>query len=90
MRIPGIGDHCFPVLNELCEKEVFSVTDEEIINAMKLTYQRLKLAIEPSSATGVAALFSDTFRSLQPSLKNVGVIICGGNVDLESLPWMGK
>jgi len=90
IRIPGIGDHCFPVLSALCEKEVFSVTDEEIIEAMKLTFQRLKLVIEPSSATGVAALFGKAFQAHLPSLKHVGVIICGGNVDLDKLPWMGQ
>jgi threonine dehydratase len=90
MRIPGIGDHCFPVLSSLCEKEVFSVTDDQIIDAMKLSFQRLKLVIEPSSATGVGALFSNEFKAHLPSLKHVAVIVCGGNVDLDTLPWNVK
>lgn len=56
---------------------------------MKLVYERLKLVIEPSSATGVAAVISDRFRSIgSTDIRKVGVILCGGNVDLQHLPWL--
>lgn len=64
--------------------------DAEIIKAMRLVWERLKLVIEPSSGTGVAAIIKSDFASLDSSIKNVAVILCGGNVDLDSLPWLAK
>jgi len=44
--------------------------------------------IEPSAAVGVAAVLSEKFKSLPAhEIKNVAVILCGGNVDLDNLPW---
>ena len=60
------------------------MSEQAIIDAMKIFWQRTKLIIEPSAATAVAALlnYPDLFKN-----KRVGVIISGGNVDLEQLPW---
>ncbi|MDE0718277.1 MAG: hypothetical protein OXH64_10110, partial [Rhodospirillaceae bacterium] len=56
----------------------------EIVDAMKLVWKRMKLVIEPSSAVTVAAILkhTDTFAG-----RRVGVILTGGNVDLDALPW---
>ena len=54
------------------------VTDEEIIAAMSFVFERMKLVIEPSGATGVAALLA---RHIDVSEMRVGVILSGGNVD---------
>ena len=53
---------------------------------MKLVWERMKLVIEPSAAVGVAAILSDEFKSIS-NIKRVGVVLCGGNVDLKDLPW---
>ena len=68
--------------------DVITVTEEEIISAMRLVWERMKLLIEPSAAVGVAAVLTDEFQEIPPQdLKNVAVILCGGNVDLDNLPW---
>ncbi|MCM0612925.1 pyridoxal-phosphate dependent enzyme [Marinobacter sediminum] len=64
--------------------DIFTATEEEIIDAMKLTWKRMKIVIEPSCAVPLAAILKnpEVFRG-----KRVGVIITGGNVDLDALPW---
>ena len=65
--------------------DVLLASEEEIIDAMYLTWQRMKIVIEPSSAVPLATILKnkDIFAG-----KRVGVIITGGNVDLKKLPWM--
>ena len=75
----------WPVLRDHVEA-VITVSDEEVIAAMRLTWQRAKLPIEPSSATAVAACLTDRFKSLE-GVERVGVILSGGNADLDNLPW---
>jgi threonine dehydratase len=67
-------------------ERVITVTEEEIVTAMRLAWERAKLLIEPSSAVAVAAVLTDEFRAL-PGLRRVGVILSGGNVNLDRLPW---
>jgi len=68
--------------------DVITVKEEEIISAMRLVWERMKLMIESSAAVGVAAVLSEKFKALPAhEIKNVGVILCGGNVDLDNLPW---
>ena len=64
--------------------DVLTASEEEIVDAMKLTWKRLKIVMEPSSAVPLAAILKnrDAFAG-----KRVGVIITGGNVDLDKLPW---
>ncbi len=64
--------------------DILTVSEQEIVDAMKLVWKRMKLVIEPSSAVAVAAILkhTDTFAS-----RRVGVIVTGGNVDLDRLPW---
>lgn len=65
--------------------DVLTVSEQEIIDAMKLTWQRMKIVIEPSCAVPLAVILKnpDLFRG-----KRVGVIVTGGNVDLDNLPWI--
>ena len=65
--------------------DVFLVSEEEIAEAMYLTWQRMKIVIEPSSAVALAAILKN--RNAFAG-KRVGVILTGGNVDLTRLPWM--
>ncbi len=65
--------------------DIFTASEQEIIDAMKLTWKYLRVVMEPSSAVPLATIIKnpDTFRG-----KRVGVIITGGNVDLDKLPWL--
>ncbi|GJQ13711.1 hypothetical protein GpartN1_g5502.t1 [Galdieria partita] len=67
-------------------KQVITVSDEEIINTMKLIFERMKLVVEPSGAVSTAACLTKEFQSL--GFQKVGVIISGGNLDLNKLPWL--
>jgi threonine dehydratase/serine racemase len=81
----SLGDLTWPVLRDQVER-VLTVTDEEIVAAMRLAWERGKLLIETSSAVAVAAVLGDVFRSLE-GLQRVGVVLSGGNVNLDDLPW---
>lgn len=78
-----IGEKNFGILKEHV-KEVFTVSDKEIIEAMKLIWERMKIVIEPSCAVPFASILKnkETFKN-----KRVGVILTGGNVDLTKLPF---
>ena len=67
--------------------DILTATEEEIIDAMKLTWQRMKIVIEPSCAVPLATIIKnpEIFKG-----KRVGVIITGGNVDLDKLPWLNS
>ncbi len=67
--------------------DILTATEEEIIDAMKLIWKRMKIVMEPSSAVPLATILKnpEIFRG-----KRVGVIITGGNVDLDKLPWMNS
>lgn len=73
-----LGNKTFPVIRELV-KSVYTVSDEEIISAMKLVYERMKIIIEPSSAVTLALVLK---HKEEFSGKKVGIIFSGGNVDL--------
>ena len=65
--------------------DILTASEQEIIDAMKLTWQRMKIVMEPSCAVPLATILKN------PELfkgKRVGVVITGGNVDLDKLPWM--
>lgn len=65
--------------------DIFTATEEQIIDAMKLTWKRMKIVMEPSCAVPLATILANpaVFKG-----RRVGVIITGGNVDLDNLPWM--
>ncbi len=64
--------------------DILLASEQEIVDAMYLTWQRMKIVIEPSSAVPLAAILKN--RALFAG-KRVGVIVTGGNVDLDKLPW---
>lgn len=65
--------------------DILTTSEDEIIAAMRLTWARMKIVMEPSCAPPLAAILKnpEVFRG-----KRVGVIITGGNVDLDKLPWL--
>jgi threonine dehydratase len=81
----SLGDLTWPIVRDRVER-VITVTEEEIVAAMRLLWERAKLLVEPSSAVAFAAVLTEDFRSL-PGLRRVGIVLSGGNVDLDHLPW---
>ncbi len=79
----NLGNHNFPIIKKHVDR-IIRVEEEEIISAMRLVWERMKIIIEPSSAVSVAAVLKQTqlFNN-----KRVGVIISGGNVDVSNLPF---
>lgn len=80
--LTSLGVLTWPVVRDLVD-QVVTVTEEEIVRAMRLSWERAKQLIEPSAAVALAV-------AMGPSLSSagrVGVILSGGNVDLERLPW---
>lgn len=74
-----LGDKTFPIIKQYVER-VITVSDSEIVGAMRLIWERMKIIIEPSCAVPVAALLKDRGAFIE---KRVGIILSGGNVDLE-------
>ncbi len=83
--LTSLSERTFGIISTHLER-IFTVTDDEIIRAMRLVWERMKIIIEPSSAAPVAAILSEAFRSLD-GIDSIGVILSGGNVDLDHLPW---
>jgi threonine dehydratase len=78
-----LGDRNFPIIKENVER-IIRVEEDEIVLAMKLIWERMKIIVEPSSAVAFAALLKEKEKFKN---KNVGIIISGGNVDLKHLPF---
>lgn len=78
----ALGTLTFPVVQSLVD-EILTVDESAIASAMRLVWERMKILIEPSAAVGVAAMLG-----APPPEQRIGVILCGGNVDLDALPWM--
>lgn len=74
-----LGTKTFPIIRELVGG-VITVTDTEIVEAMRMIWERLKIVVEPSAAVPFAAVLKEKSRF---SGKRVGIILSGGNVDLE-------
>ncbi|KAL2631958.1 hypothetical protein R1flu_016644 [Riccia fluitans] len=81
-----LGDLTWPVVRDLVE-DVITVSDCEIVNAMKMCYERLKVTVEPSAVVGLAAVLSHRFQEDPRHLNcnDIGIILSGGNVDLDAL-----
>lgn len=79
-----LGDQNFPIIQKYVDR-IIRVEEKEIVGAMRLIWERLKIIVEPSSAVALAAVLKekDTFRN-----KKTGVILSGGNVDLNKLPFV--
>ncbi len=83
--LTSLGELTWPIIRDHVE-QVVTVTDEAVTVAMRHAWERLKLVIEPSAAVTLAAVLSEEFRA-RPGLARIGVILSGGNVDLDRLPW---
>lgn len=82
----SLGEHTFCIMKKYVH-DIIRVDEEQIIAAMRLVWERMKIVIEPSSAVPVAAILAN------PNLgrgMRVGIILTGGNVSLDQLPWNSK
>ncbi|WP_298545722.1 pyridoxal-phosphate dependent enzyme [uncultured Aquimarina sp.] len=82
LKMP-LGDLTFPIIQKYVS-EIIRVDEEEIISAMRLIWERMKIIIEPSCAVPLAALLRE---KEQFQDKKIGIILSGGNVDLSNLPF---
>jgi threonine dehydratase len=78
-----LGERTFPVIQELVD-DIITVPESAIREGLRLVMERAKLVIEPSAAVGIAAVRSDSLRS--KGYRRIGVVLCGGNLDLDALP----
>jgi len=79
----SLGELTFPIIMQYLH-DIFTVSEQDIIDAMKLIWERMKIVVEPSSAVTLAVV------KYNPGLfkeKRTGIILSGGNVDLNELPW---
>jgi threonine dehydratase len=76
-QTPSPGELTWPVIQALVD-EIHTVTDAEILDAMRFCFERCKLVVEPSGATALAAVLSG---SVQVAGERVGVVLSGGNAD---------
>jgi len=81
LRVQTPGTLTFPILQKVAE-DVLTVSDEEIVAAMKFMLFRMKLLVEPSGAAAAAAVLA---RKLPTGVQRAGVVLSGGNVDAEFL-----
>jgi threonine dehydratase len=79
----SLGDLTFPLIAEFAD-DIVTVSEDAIVKAMRLAWETLKIVIEPSSAVPLAAILEGKLPVLA---KSVGIILSGGNVDLDNLPW---
>lgn len=79
----SLGTLTFSIIKDKVD-DIITVNEEEIIDAMRFIWERMKMIIEPSCAVPVAAVFKHPERFKG---RKTGIIITGGNVDLTALPW---
>jgi threonine dehydratase len=79
----SLGDVTFPLITKYAD-DIVTVSEDDIVSAMRLAWEVLKIVIEPSSAVPLAAILK---AKLAVAGKRVGIILSGGNADLDKLPW---
>ena len=79
----NVGERNFPIIQRFVD-DIVTVSEEEIISAMRTIWETMKIVIEPSAAVPYAAIVE---RKITVTGKSVGIILTGGNVDLDVLPW---
>ena len=82
--LTSLGTLTYPIIMNHVDA-IATVSEEGIIRAMKLIWERMKIVIEPSSAVPLGAILEN---KIDVKGKKVGIILSGGNIDLDKLPWM--
>ncbi|MCX6229973.1 MAG: pyridoxal-phosphate dependent enzyme [Bacteroidetes bacterium] len=78
-----LGSKTFPIIQQYVN-QICTVSEKSIVDAMRLVWESTKLIIETSSAVPLAAIME---KKLEVKGQKIGIIITGGNVDLDNLPW---
>jgi threonine dehydratase len=81
--LTSLGDLTFPIILKHV-RDILTVSEENIIEATRTIWERMKIIVEPSAAVSLGALLT---RPPALSEKRIGIILSGGNVDLDTLPW---
>jgi threo-3-hydroxy-L-aspartate ammonia-lyase len=81
-RTPSLGQITFPLVRANVD-DMVTVSDEQLLDALRFVWERMKLVVEPTGALGLAAAWAG---KVVVAGKRVGVIVSGGNADLEALP----
>ncbi len=84
----NVGELTWPFIRDLV-REVILVDDNQIMSAMRLIFERMKIVVEPSGAVAAAAVLAEKFY-MSSSSRRIGVVLSGGNTDLDRLPWSGR
>jgi len=84
--LTSLGTLTFPIIQQNVE-QIVTVSERGIVEAMKFIWERAKIIIEPSAATVIGVLWE---KKIDLSGLKVGVILSGGNVDLNKLPWQAS
>ncbi len=88
--LTSLGSLTYPIIKTHVD-EIITVHEESIINAMRLVWTRMKIIIEPSAAVPLATIIQENppeaNRKIDFKGKRIGIIISGGNVDPDNLPW---
>merc|ERR1712072_1234939 len=83
-----MGNLTWAIVRDLVD-DVVVVEEEEIVESMKLVYERMKVVVEPSGAVGVAATIKMGNQLAQrypkDTFKKIGVVLCGGNTDFSAV-----
>jgi len=82
----NVGEPTFAIIRRYVD-DIVTVGEEAIISAMRTIWETMKIVIEPSAAVPYAAIQE---RKIDVAGKRVGIVLSGGNVDLDALPWMGN
>jgi threonine dehydratase len=80
----NIGEPNFAIIQHYVD-DIVTVSEEAIISAMRTIWETMKIIIEPSAAVPYAAIVES---NVDIAGKRIGIILTGGNVDLDALPWM--
>ena len=78
-----IGSKTFPIIQSLVD-EVIPISEKDIIDSLQMIWERMKIIVEPSCSISLALILKN--KNLFKD-KNVGLIMSGGNIDLNNLPW---
>jgi threonine dehydratase len=81
--LTSLGERNFPIIRQYV-KDIVTVSEPAIVEAMRLLFERMKIVVEPSAAVSFAALLEEKIKTEN---KRIGIILSGGNIDLRNLPF---
>ena len=79
----GVGELTFPIIKDRVDR-IVTVSEHAIVAAMRVVWERMKIVVEPSAAVPLAAVLDG---GLDVRGQRTGIMLSGGNVDLDCLPW---